>query len=60
MIPLSDENETLRTPAVTVGLIGVTLAVWVLVQGAGLNPRTLAGSVCDSGMVPGEITHRAA
>lgn len=60
MIPLSDENETLRTPAVTVGLIGVTLAVWVLVQGAGLNPRTLAGSVCDYGMVPGEITHRAA
>lgn len=40
-------------------LIATTLAVWVLVQGAGLNQDTLAASVCNLGMVPGEITGRA-
>ncbi|MBI3792166.1 MAG: rhomboid family intramembrane serine protease [Gemmatimonadetes bacterium] len=58
MIPLSDEHESIRTPVVTIGLIAVTVLVWVFVQGAGLNPITLAASVCDYGMVPGELTRR--
>jgi membrane associated rhomboid family serine protease len=58
MIPLYDEHQTIRRPVVTLGLIGVTLLVWVFVQGAGLNPVTLAASVCDYGMVPGELTKR--
>ena len=59
MIPLGDENETMRIPVVTIGIIVTTLLVWVFVQGAGLNPLTLVASVCDYGMVPGEITRRA-
>lgn len=60
MIPISDENPTLRTPVMTWLLLGALFAVWVLVQGGGFNPIQLATSVCNYGMVPGEITHRAA
>lgn len=59
MIPLGDENPKLHTPWMTWLIIGVTVAVWLLVQGAG-SPAAVAASVCDLGMVPGEITHRAA
>ena len=59
MIPLSDEHETLRTPVMTYGIIGTTIAVWFLVQGAGFDQFALASSVCNLGMVPGEITGRA-
>ena len=58
MIPLGDENESMRTPVVTIALIVLTVLVWVFVQGAGFNPVTLAASVCDYGMVPGELTRR--
>jgi len=60
MIPISDENPTLRTPVMTYLLLATLLAVWVLVQGAGTNPAQLAATVCDLGMVPGELTHRVA
>ena len=59
MIPLSDENPTLHTPWMTWLIIGVTVAVWMVVEGAG-NPELMAKSVCNLGLVPGEITHRAA
>jgi membrane associated rhomboid family serine protease len=59
MIPISDENPTLRTPVMTYLLLATLLAVWVFVQGAGLDPARLAATVCDLGMVPGELTHRA-
>lgn len=61
MIPLSDELPTIRTPWVTYLLLAVILAVWVFVQGAGLpqNELQLAASVCNWGMVPGELTHLA-
>jgi membrane associated rhomboid family serine protease len=55
MIPLSDENPTLHTPWMTWLLIGVTVAVWFLLQGAGQS-LAVATSVCNLGMVPGEIT----
>ena len=58
MIPLSDENPTLRTPWMTWLLIGTTVAVWMTVQGAG-SAESLATSVCNLGLVPGELTHRA-
>jgi membrane associated rhomboid family serine protease len=56
MIPLSDDNPTLRTPVVTYLLLGAIGATWVFIQGAGLNPQALATSVCDLGLVPGELT----
>jgi membrane associated rhomboid family serine protease len=59
MIPISDDNPTLRFPLVTIALLVAMGAVWVLIQGAGLNPLSLAASVCDLGLVPGELTGRA-
>lgn len=59
MIPISDDNPTLRTPVMTIAVLGVIGAAWVLAQGAGLDAFQLSASVCDLGMVPGEITHRA-
>jgi membrane associated rhomboid family serine protease len=59
MIPISDENPTLHTPIMTWLLLGVIFAVWFVVQGGGLDPFALATSVCNYGMVPGELTHRA-
>jgi len=60
MIPIGDDNPTLRTPVMTYLLLAAIFATWVLVQGAGLEPLALAKSVCDLGLVPGEVTHRAA
>jgi membrane associated rhomboid family serine protease len=60
MIPLSDENPTLRVPVVTIALLVLIGAVWVFVQGADFDPRLLAASVCNYGLVAGEITGRAA
>src|SRR5689334_11597635 len=59
MIPISDENPTLHTPIMTWLLLGAMFAVWFVVQGGGLDPFALATSVCNYGMVPGELTHRA-
>ena len=56
MFPLSDDNPTVRIPVMTYVLIAVILGVWVLVQGAGFDQQALAASICNLGMVPGEIT----
>ena len=58
MIPVGDENSRLQTPWMTWLIIAITVAVWFLVQGAG-SPAAVAASVCNLGLVPGEITHRA-
>ena len=60
MIPLSDDLPTLRTPWMTYTILAITWAVWLLVQGAGVDLTRLAASVCDLGLVPGELTHLAA
>ena len=59
MFPLSDESPLTRSPVMTYLILAAMFAVWVFVQGAGLDPLRLATTVCDLGMVPGEITHRA-
>jgi membrane associated rhomboid family serine protease len=59
VIPIRDENPTLRTPVVTIALLGVLLLVWLFVQGGGFDAKALAASVCNLGLVPGEITGRA-
>jgi membrane associated rhomboid family serine protease len=58
-IPISDDNPTLRFPLMTVLLLLVIGAVWIFIQGAGTDPRLLAASVCNLGLVPGELTHQA-
>lgn len=59
MIPLSDEHKSLRPPVMTYAIIGANIAAWLLVQGAGMNEPVLAASVCNYGMVPGEVTRAA-
>lgn len=64
MFPISDDNPTLRTPVVTYALLITLLAVFLFVQGGGgyVGPDggyRLIASVCNWGMVPGELTHRA-
>ncbi len=60
MIPIGDDNQTVRVPVATIFVLVAMVAVWVLVQGAGLDQRLLAASVCNLGLVPGELTHLAA
>ena len=55
MIPYHDENQTQRTPYVTFALIAASVLAWVFVQGAG-GTYPLARSVCDLGLIPGELT----
>jgi len=59
MIPIGDDNPTVRVPVVTIFLIVAMFAVWVLVQGAGTDQVLLATSVCNLGMVPGELSRMA-
>jgi membrane associated rhomboid family serine protease len=59
MIPLSDELPTLRTPWMTYAILAAMLGTFILVQGAGFDREALAASVCNLGMVPGELTHMA-
>ena len=53
--PYRDENETIRTPLATLALIGLNAFAWFAVQGAGLGDA-LAASVCNLGLIPGELT----
>jgi membrane associated rhomboid family serine protease len=55
MLPYHDENETQRTPYVTVALIAVNAIAWIIVQGAGAA-LPLATSVCNLGLIPAELT----
>jgi membrane associated rhomboid family serine protease len=55
MFPYHDENETQRTPIVTMALIGLNVLVWIGIQGAGAE-QTVAASVCNLGLVPAELT----
>ena len=60
MIPLGDNIRPPRRPVMTYLLLAVTWAVWLLVQQGGFDPQVVAATVCNLGMVPGEITHRVA
>ncbi len=55
MIPYRDENETQRLSIVTATIIALNIFVWLIVQGAG-SEFSLAKSVCELGLIPGELT----
>jgi membrane associated rhomboid family serine protease len=57
MFPYKDENPTYLTPIITLAIIGVNALVWVLLQGAGTEPA-LSRSVCQLGLIPGELLHQ--
>jgi membrane associated rhomboid family serine protease len=54
VFPYKDDNPTLRPPVVTYCIIATNLAIWVFVQGAGLEPA-LSRSICALGVIPLEI-----
>ncbi|MBK6780140.1 MAG: rhomboid family intramembrane serine protease [Gemmatimonadetes bacterium] len=54
MLPIRDENPTLRTPVITYALIGLNVGVWVLVQGMGSEPL-LTRSICAYGLIPADL-----
>ena len=55
MFPYHDENKTQRPPVVTVVVIGLNVLAWLVVQGAGQD-LPLARSICNLGLIPGELT----
>src|SRR5213596_3072699 len=55
MFPYGDENQTQRTPFVTIALIALNVLAWLVIEGAGA-PLALARAVCDLGLIPGELT----
>jgi len=57
MFPYRDENVTQRTPYVTILIIAMNVLVWLIVQGAG-SRLPLAESVCNRGLIAGELTGR--
>lgn len=59
MFPLRDENPHFLTPFVTYAIIALNVAAWVFVQGFG-SGLPLASSVCDLGLIPGELLGRVA
>jgi membrane associated rhomboid family serine protease len=54
MFPIHDDNPTLRTPLVTLLLIGMSVGAWLFVQGAGMDQQ-LTASVCRFGLIPAEL-----
>ena len=57
MIPYRDENETQRRAIITGTIIVLNIVSWLVVQGAGAD-LPLARSVCNLGLIPGELTER--
>ncbi|MGH7766704.1 MAG: rhomboid family intramembrane serine protease [Candidatus Binatia bacterium] len=55
MFPYRDENQTQRPAIVTGIIIGLNALSWLFVQGAG-STYSLAKSVCDLGLIAGELT----
>ena len=58
MFPLRDENPTLLTPIITIGIILANVIVWLYYQGGGMSEDLLANSICQFGAIPAEITGR--
>ena len=55
MFPYHDENETQRPAYVTMVFVAINVLMWIVVQGAG-SSVALATSVCNLGLIPGELT----
>jgi membrane associated rhomboid family serine protease len=55
VFPYHDENVTQRTAFVTIAIIAACVLAWLFVQGGG-SEAMLAASVCNLGLIPGELT----
>ena len=58
MFPYKDENPTEKPAVLTVAILLANVLAFLLVPGAGAE-ATLARSVCNYGLIPGEILQRA-
>ena len=54
MIPIKDDNPQILVPFATYTIVALNIAAWVLLQGMG-SAQALAGSVCQFGLIPGEL-----
>jgi membrane associated rhomboid family serine protease len=54
LLPLRDENPTLRRPLATVTIITLNVLAWGTLQGLG-SERALAESLCLYGLIPGDV-----
>ncbi|HEV8264529.1 MAG TPA: rhomboid family intramembrane serine protease [Gemmatimonadales bacterium] len=59
MFPYKDDNPTELPPIITVGFIALNVLVFLFAQGMGLSQQELAQSVCQLGLIPGEVLHTA-
>ncbi|MHB1298576.1 MAG: rhomboid family intramembrane serine protease [Gemmatimonadaceae bacterium] len=59
MIPISDDNPTVRLPVMTIVILVAMAVVWLFVQDGGFDQRQLAFSICNLGLVPGELSGMA-
>jgi membrane associated rhomboid family serine protease len=58
MFPYRDENPTERPAVVTVAIIAANVLAFIVIQGAGAQ-RPMVRSVCELGLIPGQILHTA-
>lgn len=58
LFPIGDDNPRRTRPIVTLLLIAAMVGIWIFVQQAGTG-MAMARSVCELGMIPGELTGRA-
>jgi len=56
VFPYRDENPTEKPAIITVAIIAANALVFIFLQGAGAQ-GPLARSVCELGLIPGEILH---
>lgn len=54
MIPYRDENPTVLTPVVTVGIVALNVLAWAFIEGLGVE-RSVAAAVCHYGLIPAEV-----
>jgi membrane associated rhomboid family serine protease len=57
VIPYRDENPTVLTPIVTVGIVALNVLAWVVIEGLGVE-RSVISAVCNYGLIPAEVLQR--
>ncbi|MXZ44528.1 MAG: rhomboid family intramembrane serine protease [Gammaproteobacteria bacterium] len=55
LIPIYDHNPVDRKPIVTYTIIGLNIAIWIFGQGAGMVSSLYARSICQFGLVSGDL-----